>query len=378
MTPNATNVIRDLQHFDDALRHLEADEERPIVSGAFDLRPDGTGSSTVLKELRQAVRLAMPEDVRAGAEDLTDELAAAIEQHAGGGHEGLFVAGSLREPTRLVYPAATPPRNQLRIGERASRFEIERHRALARTPVAALWVERSRILAVLVDGDGTPTIEELEGDSHHMRGTLGRTAQHDRGGPVGSPSGGHSKSNVESSALEERDRFARDAAERVRPLVERGRIVLLQGPEGSTERVLELLEGHGGTLEEGVQHDRPPTSEELAAEARERGRRAQYDAAGRLAQRIESGALGNRVAIGAAAISKAAAAGRVESLVLEEDAVGHLGDAYDARPHPPSLEADEVEALLRATLGQAARLYFLEHGDEPDREPSPPLAALRW
>lgn len=370
-----------------ALERLAADRphDELLVCASFSLEPDDTGSPAAVRVLRQAAREALPADAHdAAIAGLVDDLETMLRSTAGSGHRGVFVAGPLSEPARIVAPLRLPPRNRLdvlRPGATPPRFELARSHALVRLPVAATWVERGGFRWVLTQGQADPLSGQLDSDMHHMRGSVGRTAQHDRGGSVDQPAGGHGKTRIERVSEEERDRFAREVAAVFEQELAGAELILLQGtPEFAARLSGQLSERIRDRIEEVQISEMPPSTEQLAHSATERGVRLQYERAEALATVALSGTLGERVAVGREAIEAAADLGRVADLVVDEDAIGHFGDAADTRWHQPRLPGEHTEELVRRTLEQAGTVWFRrldEHGSEAAPGPEP-VATLRW
>lgn len=362
------------------LDELEAGSGTDSVVGAsFDLRPDDTGLPTAIRILRQAVREALP--AKAGDDDLgrlVEHLDETLKTASSAGYPGVFLAGTFKEPTRGIAPVTLPPRNRLQIDQHVSRFELARSRALVRQPVAAVWADRSGLRWAMTRGYAAPLRGESESDTHFMQGSMGRTGQHGRGGSVDRPAGGHGKSNVERSAEEERERFAREAAEIIERQLGGAAIILLDGPPEFGARLESALSDSSHRRVENVTlGEQPPTTEALVSAALERGREAQFERAAALARDVTDGGMGDRAVVGDVAVSAALEQGRLDQLMLHEDAVGHFGDAIDARAKGGLADGARVEALLRAALEQAATVWFTR--DEPDAPArSQPLGTLRW
>lgn len=367
-----------LERYEALLVELESDQDDgPIVSGSFDLRPDDTGSPTILHLLRQAVREALPADATDGhLERIEAQLADSLGAAASGGTVGAFVAGTFASPALIVAPVRLPPRNRLDIGDVATRFELERSHALVRTSVAIAWAQRGRLLWALTQRHGDPRSGALEADVHYMEDSVGRTGQHGRGGSVDRPAGGHGKTRVERSAEEERDRFARDAAEIIEQELSSADIILLAGaPEFSARLSSQLSAPVRDRFEAVDLGEDSPTTDLLVETAVERGVRAQYERAAGLAADITSGAAGDLAIVGAEAILTAAQHGRLDQLVLHEDAAGHYGDALDARAQAGLADADVAERLLRANREQSGTAWFRRDDAPP---PAEALGLLRW
>ncbi len=372
----STQIMTESTTFEDRLEDLEA-EEQPIVFGSFDLRPDGAGSPTAPRILRQALRQTDSDGLDHGR--LTELLESALDEAAEAGHAGLFLAGTIDAPTRFLLPSATPPRNSLVIARKAPRFELERLRALCRAPAAVVWADRSGVTWAHVGGHGEPVTGRLDGDLHAMHDSLGRTGQHDRGGSAQMPAGGHSKARIEESAEEARDRFAREAAEALQASLTDADELIVHGPPEFSARLVGQLDARlRDRLEESDPVEREPSIDELAAEARELSVRSQYRQASALLDTIIGGAAGERAASKVEVLTEAAAAGRIDTLVFDEDSVGHFGTAIDARVHEPTRDAAVIESLLRsARRDSAATCWFVGH-ESMDDQTDGVVGLLRW
>lgn len=381
METNLDQLIS-LPEFEAELGRLQADSRgTPVSLGSFDLAPDDTGSATALRILRQAAREALPEDASgAQVDELERGLEAALTPLAAAGHRGAFVAGTIAEPGRLRAAVRVSPRNRLQVTALPSRFELARVGALVRLPVGAVWAERSGMRWALTRGHERPDTGALEADDHHMRGAVGRTAQQGRGGAADQPAGGHGKTRIEQISEEQRERYARTLAETIERQLGGAECIVVQGPPEFTARwTAQLGEPLRERLEQSLISETPPDPEVLAAAAIERGRRLQYERAATLTTEALGGAYGQHVAVGLADSEAAVKEGRVEQLVVHEDAVGHLGDAVDARRHESRADAERVERLVRGTLEQGGSVWFRRDEELDEHEqPLDPVAVLRW
>jgi hypothetical protein len=362
------------------LESLERSGEPAIVSASFDLRPGGSGFETATAILREAIR---SNEMAAGltehqVDGLRDELTGAVETAVASGADGLFVAGTLEAPTQLRMEVAIAPRHTLEISPRVAWFELERYQALTRPAVAGVWADRSLVRVVLVQQDDEPIVTELEADTHYMERSTGRTGMHGRGGSAAMPAGGHGKTRIEQSAEEERERFAREAAAQVGPRLEGASAILLHGtPEFEARLLSELTSRVRAHIvsERGLEHQ--PSADELAHEARTRAVGIQCEAAEELYRQIHDGAAGDRALSGPAALLTAARQGRLGSLVLDEDAVGHLGDAMDARLHAATQDAERIRELLDAARESSVSCWFVR-SDAMAEGAGGAAGILRW
>ena len=136
-------------------------------------------------------------------------------------------------------------------------------------------------------------------------------------------------------------------------------MVLLSGPPEFTARLSAHLSGPLRERVEEVDLEAHATDvQELLAMALERAVQAQYERAASLSEEILSGAHGERAASGNDEILAAIEQGRLQQLVLDEDAAGHYGDAIDARAHAGVSDAQLVEDLLINALRQSATVWF--------------------
>jgi hypothetical protein len=127
--------------------------------------------------------------------------------------------------------------------------------------------------------------------------------------------------------------------------------------------------------ERGLEHQ--PSAGELAHEARTRAIGIQFERAEELYRQAYDGAAGDRALSGAAALLSAARQGRLGSLVIDEDAVGHLGDAMDARLHAATQDADGIRELLAAARESSATCWFVR-SDVMDQRAGGAAGILRW
>lgn len=369
-----------LQDYRNALAALERSGAPAILAASFDLRPGTSGFETATNVLREAIRSnpTLAERPEREVADLADELAGVIEAAAGSGASGVFVAGPPEAPTRLRMDVSVPPRHSLRVGPRVSWFELERYAALTRPIVGSVWVDRSLFRATRVGDDAEPKVTELEADPHFMESSPGRTGMHGRGGSVSMPAGGHGKTRIERSAEEERERFAREAAALIERRLESAEAIVMHGPPEFEARVAAELPPR--VLDRIVADrtiERAPSPDELAGEARARAAERQFEHAAELARQVSDGELGDRALRGPGALVSAARQGRLATLVLDEDAMGHLGDAMDARTHAPTQEPAEIEELLEAARASSAVAWFARRDVLPEGVGGA-VGTLRW
>jgi hypothetical protein len=362
------------------LESLERSGEPAIVSASFDLRPGVSGFETATAILREAIRSTemAAELTEHQVDGLRDELTVALETAVESGAEGLFVAGTLESPTQLRMEVAVAPRHTLEISPRVAWFELERYQALTRPAVAGVWADRSLVRAVLVQQDNGPIVTELEADTHYMERSTGRTGMHGRGGSAAMPAGGHGKTRIEQSAEEERERFAREAAAHLRPRLEGASAIVLHGtPEFEARLLSELSTRVRAHIvsERGLEHQ--PSADELAQEARNRAVGIQFEAAEEMYRQVHDGAAGDRALSGPEALLITARQGRLGSLVFDEDAVGHLGDAMDARVHAATQDAERIRELLDAARESSASCWFV-HSDAMAKGAGGAAGILRW
>jgi hypothetical protein len=123
--------------------------------------------------------------------------------------------------------------------------------------------------------------------------------------------------------------------------------------------------------------ERTPSADELAGEAHARAVERQFERAAELARQVSDGGLGDRALRGPGALLSAARQGRLAALVLDEDAMGHLGDAMDARAHAPTQEPGPIEDLLEAARESSAVTWFARGGVVPDGVGGA-VGTLRW
>ncbi|MEX1345216.1 MAG: hypothetical protein AB1Z63_11135 [Candidatus Limnocylindrales bacterium] len=357
------------------LDKLESAGDRPLAFASLDLRPDGSGSPTAPKILREALRSTSAEQT--DDERVTSALEASIEDFSD--RPGLFVAGPVEEPTDEVTPTPIAPRNTISVGRQAPRFELERYLALTRPVVGAVWANRGSMSWVRCGGSGAPVAGSMSTDPHDMRSIAGRTAQHGRGGSAETPAGGHGKTRIEESAEEARERFAREVAAEIESNLAAAQEVLLYGPVEFRSRLRRQLQNGvlASCLAE-VETAGGEDPEDLVELAWQRCVELQYEGAAERLDAVTSGGLGDQGTDRIEAIVSAAEAGRLQAVVLDEDAVGHFGTALDTRRHEPRSEPETIERLLRLAIhGSGAELWFARSEDMAAHEAGA-VGVLRW
>ncbi len=357
------------------LEELETSAAGPLVFASLDLRPDGSGSPTAPRVLREALR-----STSAGEID-DDHVAAALETSIENlsDRPGLFAVGPADKPTEQLSPTPIPPRNTISVGWQAPRLELERYLALTRPVVGVVWANRGSVSWIRVGGSEPPLAGSIETDPRDMRSVSGRTAQHDRGGSADAPAGGHGKTRVQESAEESRDRFARKAAAEIESSLPLAREVVLCGPVEFRSRLRRRLED--GVLADKLSEAETSDEQEpddLVDLAWRRCVELQYEGASERLEAVTSRALGDRGVESIEALESAAEAGRVEAVVIDEDATGHFGTAIDARRHEPHTDPEVIERLLRkAREDSGAELWFARSEDMADHDASA-VGVLRW
>jgi len=161
------------------------------------------------------------------------------------------------------------------------------------------------------------------------------------------------------SAEEERERFAREAAAQVSTSLDGASAILMHGTSEFEARLVSELAPrvrHQIVRERGLEHS--PSADELAQEARARAVDIQFEAAEELYRRVHDGAAGDRGLSGAAALLTAAREGRLGSLVVDEDALGDMGDAIDARLHAATQDPDLIRDLLATARDRSVECWF--------------------
>ena len=373
--PHQLRSDTDISALRTRLEELEASADGLFVFASLDLRPDGSGSPTAPKILRQALRSTPAEQI--DDDRVAAALEASIENHRD--KPGLFAAGPAEEPTDQVTPTPIAPRNTISVGRQAPRLELERYLALTRPVVSVVWANRGSVSWVRIGGSEPPLADSLETDPHGMRSVVGRTAQHDRGGSAETPAGGHGKTRVAESAEEARQRFAREAAAEIELSLPLAQEVVLYGPVEFRSRLRRQLEDGvlAGRLSEAETTDGPEPVH-LVDLAWRRCVELQYEGAAERIEAVASRSLGEQGIESMEALESAAEAGRVEAVVVDEDATGHFGTAIDARRHEPHAEPAVIERLLRkAREGSGAELWFARSEDMADHQASA-VGILRW
>lgn len=366
---DVTDVVSWLQEF-------ERSETTSVLLATFDLGTGGSGRPTALHIVREALRVA---GVDKAAESAIEEaLKATIERAAADGHEGLFIAGTQAQPVQSVATSGVAPRNTLSLGRPAPRFELERQLALTSTAVGVVWADRSGISWARVGGAEPAAVGRIEADTRAMQDSVGRTAQHDRGGPAGMPTGGHGKTRIERSAEEERERFAREVTEELERALADVEGLTAHGPVEFRSRLTQHLERSSLTGRVHVDERAHRTGPEgLTREAWQRSAAAQYRRATERLDEIAHGEAGDRGAQRLNEIVSAAQTGRLGTLVLDEDAESHFGTALDTRRHESAHDAAVEHLLGLARVESAAEVLFARSGSLAG-QPRSVAGLLRW
>jgi hypothetical protein len=127
--------------------------------------------------------------------------------------------------------------------------------------------------------------------------------------------------------------------------------------------------------ERGLEHQ--PSVDELAHEARTRAVSLQFERAAELYRQVHDGAAGDRALLGPEALLAAARQGRLGSLVFDEDALGHLGDAMDARMHAATQDVELIRDLLDAARDSSVSCWFIR-SDAMAKGAGGAAGILRW
>jgi hypothetical protein len=345
------------------LDHAAAD--RLTLTATLDLTPDGSGQPPVLKMLGHAAR-----EATAGLESseaaLLDAEIAHLEAEAVDASErgvlGIVWVSQPHEdsdaPSTLLELAA-PIRSSLHVGRGPRVFEVARAAFFDR-PVTLVTTDLHTMDVTRVRYGAETGSAEVDWPQHYLRKVGQRTGRDAFGGGGPGSNVGHSYSNQQRYVEEQRNLFANEAAEHLAQFVQGDDLLIVEGVE---EARAQLLARVPESLSERAVHLPAPQHGEDERDRFERLRALARDAQlAHAAERVEawaSGAEANAIA-GIEAILTACEQGRVGSVIVHEDAADHLGSADDARVQESSVDADAVERVLQAALGQGAIAIFTD------------------
>ncbi len=339
--------------------------DRLTLTATLDLTPDGSGQPPVLKMLGHAAREAA-DGLEAVDATLVEAEIADLEAAAADASErgvlGLVWVSQPHEdsdaPSTLLELAA-PIRSSLHIGRGPRVFEVARAAFFDR-PVTLVTTDLHTMDVARVRYGAETGSAEVDWPQHYLRKVGQRTGRDAFGGGGPGSNVGHSYSNQQRYVEEQRKLFANEAAEHLAQFVQDGDLLVVEGVDEARAQLLSRLPD---SLAEGaVQLPAPPHGED-DRDRFERLRTLARDAQlAHAAERVEgwaSGAEANAIA-GVEAILTACEQGRVGSVIVHEAAADHLGNAEDARLQTSSVDANAVERVLQAALGQGAVAIFTD------------------
>lgn len=379
--------------------------EWPLLTVSVDLTPGPEGIPAASQIVKQGWRAA--EEVYTG--DLTSRDALRSYEHdqrsaeqlqdeaIRRGFRGLFYAGCAATDLQVVLETPYPMRNSVHLGNRPWLFELMRYRYLVHRPAILAVVELSGIRIIRIAYGDVEEEFEVRRWEGPVTGPHGRTDTQgvgsfgaDVGGGAATPAaqggqriasdvtgGWHGKTRIEKSILAHKEAFGKEDAASLADLVQADDLVVLAGPDEARAELRPWLPpGLQDVLVEAPNVDPTLSDAELADIMTEFVVEEQYRRAELELRRWESGDLGAKAIGGVEGIADAISRGQLETLILPEDVVPHLGSAADARARPGSADAEAVDGLLHGALGVSARCLFTR---EPPRSAGgAPAGILRW
>ena len=212
-------------------------------------------------------------------------------------------------------------------------------------------------------GDAVP-VATVDYDAHALTKKAGRTnveghsmgAGGAGGGFTGGPAGGHSKNKVENQVEEHRAMFAREAAAELGKEIGPDDVFIIAGvTEARSQLLAELPPDLARTaIELPAAETSPGSTGALTRLAMDYVVQQHYDSSAALLD----GRGPDEVVTGRPAILAELREGRIGSLIIHEDAVGHLGFSDDARAQGVRDGEDEVELAVRLALDTSADIRF--------------------
>lgn len=340
--------------------------ESRVLTATLDLRQAPTGgtpaSRTVAKEaLAAAVADVEAEDPRL-AEAFRSEreaLETAIEEATTAGALGLVCVAVPGEGVRDEIQLPLPPRNDVRIAPLPWLWELERYRFLLDRPVVIASVDLHTLHVARLRHGEIEASGGVDWEQHPLMKRHGRAATEGRGATGAAAGGWHSKNKLEAVVEAHRAMFSKEAARELDGFLTNDAVLILAGVDEARAQILQQLESTSRLrvveLPGKPSHHELDTRQlhELAAEHILSAVQAEASAA--LVEWRGSG----RYVAGPEAVERALAEGRLASLVLHDDAVGHWGTAIDARHVPPLGDAPRVHKLLRGALRTGATVSFV-------------------
>lgn len=374
-----------IQTFREALTRAQSSEFR-VVTAYLDLTPreDGTpGPADTIT--RQGFAAGIEDDPpkpgdesRALAQD-QEQLLEAIVEVRGEGARGLAYLGCAGEGIEHVLAVPLPFRNDVRIGRSGWAFEIERYGYLYQRPITLVVADLHTADIVRVRYGAAEATGQVDYDAHWLTKRRGRTDVQGRGGTPEAGFGGmHSKNRVEQVVEAHRAMFAREAAAKIEGFVHPGDLFFVMGVEEARAQLLNALPDQFRERARLLPAVNGPHDErEISAFALEHAAEAQREEASGIIEQAFSGGLGERFLTRQMPIQQGFREGRVEELILHENAIGHWGTADDARRNEPPFDDAAIEELLEEALRTGAALRFCRD-DRLLGEHEGVLATLRW
>jgi hypothetical protein len=204
-------------------------------------------------------------------------------------------------------------------------------------------------------------------------GSAGQSAS----GGAAATGGWHGKSRIEKTILAHQEAFASANAASVAELVGRDDLLIVAGPdEPRSDLLRQLPSTFDAPIVEAPALEANLSDADLVALATDAAIEHQSALAARQVARWRSGNLGSRAIAGIDAVRRAIQRGQLETLILSEDAVPHLGTAFDTREQPGEMELAVADELLRGASGVSAE-YSFARGGLPEGT-SGVIGTLRW
>ncbi|MCZ2108058.1 MAG: hypothetical protein LC118_00540 [Dehalococcoidia bacterium] len=359
----------------------------PVVTAYLDLSLHSDGTPGPAEAIaRQGLAMAMEgqppaagEEARSLAQDVTQLQAAIIETRAQGAR-GVAYLGCAGEGFQHVLATPLPFRNDVRVGSKGWTFEVERYRYLHERPVTLVIVDLHTADFFRVRYGTIEATGQVDYDAHWLTKRRGRTDIQGRGGAPDAGFGGmHSKSRLEQIVEEQQAIFAREAAGEIAAFIGNGDLFFIAGVDEARANILNALPG---AIRERA-HLLPAMSARqderiLSTFALEQATAVQRQEADELVARVLSGAYGSYFFTGLRPVTRMFGRGRVDQLVLHEDAVSHWGTASDARHiQSPVGDDDAIEALIEEAERTGATVRF-SRDELLLNEHRGVLATLRW
>lgn len=336
----------------------------PLLTATVDLRTGSGGQPPALQLLPQIAREAgeaLGKLDRARTRSIEQDLDAlrdAIEAASEDGALGLVYCGSAGAGILSLIETPYPLRNSAHAGSRARLFELVRLRYLAGRSVCLLIADMHTMDITRVRYAAEEASDSVDWPKHFLSKHGQRTSIEGAGG-MEPGAGGHAVNKVERLVEHQRSLFAQEAARHVEAFVQPGDLLVLAGPEEARAQLLNQLPAqYRDVTAEMTALDPTREERELLTALTEFVAETQHQRADADAARWFDGGFGDLAISGTDAIVAAAEQGRVETLILHDDAIDHYGTMEDARLHEPPHDPEAVEALLQASIRQGAEVMF--------------------